>query len=101
MADSSNGEKACCAVCKKGQDAGDVSLKRCARCGSVSYCSRECQAQDWPTHKTSCKRPNYVLTVDLCPEYINAPRVRRTLSCPATATFLQLHHALQIAFGWA
>jgi hypothetical protein len=27
--------------------------------------------------------------------------VIRTLSCPANATFYQLHQALQVAFGWA
>jgi hypothetical protein len=29
------------------------------------------------------------------------PAIWRTLSCPAVATFKQLHRALQIAFGWA
>jgi hypothetical protein len=27
--------------------------------------------------------------------------VRRTLSCPASASFLELHYALQAAFGWS
>lgn len=26
----------------------------CARCGSISYCSKECQVADWKTHKLLC-----------------------------------------------
>jgi hypothetical protein len=37
----------------------------------------------------------------LCPDIIDDPPVTRTLACPATATFHELHLALQIAFNWA
>jgi hypothetical protein len=48
-------------------DEGDVSrkclcckstpkkLKKCAKCGVAKYCSKECQAKDWPRHKTECR----------------------------------------------
>jgi len=42
-----------CKICKK---TDETTLKKCARCKNplVQYCSRECQRQDWPTHRLSC-----------------------------------------------
>lgn len=60
-----------------------------------------CQKQDWPNHKLDCQAQNYILEVKLCPEDIVDPAVTRTLSCPAPATFEELHEVLQVAFGWA
>lgn len=30
-------------------------IKKCADCGTVKYCSRECQKQHWKVHKVDCK----------------------------------------------
>jgi hypothetical protein len=38
-----------CAKCGKGE-----SLKRCADCNNVYYCSRECQKSDYRNHRASC-----------------------------------------------
>jgi len=39
-----------CGFCKV---ASQQKLKNCV-CGRVSYCSKECQAKDWRSHKSSC-----------------------------------------------
>jgi hypothetical protein len=39
-----------CRVCGKEGD------KKCAQCLNARYCSKECQAKDWKTHKTQCKK---------------------------------------------
>ncbi|KAE8446410.1 hypothetical protein EG329_012015 [Mollisiaceae sp. DMI_Dod_QoI] len=89
-----------CAVCNK-IETDSIKLQLCARCKKSKYCSKECQAEDWPSHKTSCKADNYILKINLCPEAIQNPAVSRTLSCPANSTFEQLHDAIQTAFDWA
>jgi hypothetical protein len=41
-----------CVVCgKEGEN-----VKNCSRCKSVCYCSKQCQAADWPKHKKSCTK---------------------------------------------
>lgn len=44
----------CCYCCKK-SDAH--CFPRCSRCKRVSYCSRICQANAWPYHKSTCVQP--------------------------------------------
>ncbi len=41
--------------CNNGNNAESLQLKKCFRCLSVRYCSRECQAADWKAHKKVCK----------------------------------------------
>jgi hypothetical protein len=41
-----------CAVCEDSHE----KLKKCGRCGLVSYCSTECQEEDWAEHKLVCRR---------------------------------------------
>jgi hypothetical protein len=46
----------CCFVkCGKEQPNGPVKFKFCSRCKFAKYCSKECQAAAWPTHKLHCK----------------------------------------------
>jgi hypothetical protein len=46
-----NAEKSNCAKC------GKKGGKKCGKCQQVYYCSKECQAQDWKSHKAFCKLP--------------------------------------------
>ncbi|KAK2756737.1 hypothetical protein FQN54_005183 [Arachnomyces sp. PD_36] len=59
-----------------------------------------CRKNDVPNHKPNCKRKNIVLKIDLEPKVIKKPRITRTISCPASATFAELHVAIQMAFAW-
>lgn len=38
-----------CALC------GRRTSSRCSQCQSVSYCGKECQRADWPSHKHTCR----------------------------------------------
>ena len=31
------------------------NLRKCSRCRLVYYCSKDCQAKNWPIHKSYCK----------------------------------------------
>ena len=42
-----------CMQCGK-EATEDVPLKRCGKCHTTQYCSRECQKASWPIHKTFC-----------------------------------------------
>lgn len=43
-----------CGSCNKDQSQLSKSLKTCAKCKRVQYCSRECQKKDWKSHKRAC-----------------------------------------------
>ncbi len=45
-----------CACCAKTGSNPDTNLKRCAKCQTTHYCSRECQKADWKAHKKVCAR---------------------------------------------
>jgi hypothetical protein len=34
----------------------DMRLKKCSRCGNVSYCDRDCQKAAWRRHKSECRK---------------------------------------------
>lgn len=40
-----------CNSCKKQGE----QFQRCGRCKKVYYCGKDCQKNDWPTHKETCK----------------------------------------------
>ena len=42
-----------CSQCDA-REGAEVKLLTCARCKRTRYCSRECQAADWKSHKTEC-----------------------------------------------
>jgi len=50
-----NKSEGTCANCGKGEEAGS-SLKSCAACKLVKYCSRDCQVAHRPQHKKACKK---------------------------------------------
>ena len=47
-----------CAVCKK------VAEKKCSRCKTVAYCSKECQSSNWQMHKKLCQEKDKLSTTN-------------------------------------
>jgi hypothetical protein len=47
-----------CAGCRRMQAKREETKKflLCSACRQAYYCSRACQARDWPAHKTQCGR---------------------------------------------
>lgn len=46
-----------CSNCSKPQAELPEPLKRCAKCQTALYCSRECQKANWKSHKPTCHLP--------------------------------------------
>jgi len=44
-------DRKCCHTCGK---ASDKKLSKCARCHAITYCSPQCQRDDWPRHSFHC-----------------------------------------------
>ncbi|KAK2749220.1 hypothetical protein FQN57_006836 [Myotisia sp. PD_48] len=55
MADATTSPKKC-STCAKSEGAAGVDLKRCSKCQTSYYCSRDCQKSDWKKHKPICAR---------------------------------------------
>jgi hypothetical protein len=51
---TSNNEILRCSFCNNVAAPGKT-LAVCKACGLTRYCGKECQTQDWPSHKGSCK----------------------------------------------
>ncbi|PLB45814.1 putative MYND domain protein [Aspergillus steynii IBT 23096] len=51
-----------CNICTTTSD--DRPLKRCAKCRTQWYCSRECQKADWKSHKRICSKIAALSTPD-------------------------------------
>ncbi|KAF9178119.1 hypothetical protein BGZ51_008097 [Haplosporangium sp. Z 767] len=43
-----------CSHCGKTRSESESPFKRCAKCRSIVYCTRECQKNDWKVHKKVC-----------------------------------------------
>lgn len=43
-----------CGGCKKDSSWFSAGLKKCSRCNTESYCSRDCRKRNWKQHKKAC-----------------------------------------------
>jgi ankyrin repeat protein len=56
------------ALCARCGAPGATGMRRCSKCKSVRYCSRECQQSDWKQHKLQCKKVSKKLAARGDPE---------------------------------
>ncbi|KAJ6447766.1 hypothetical protein C8R45DRAFT_180799 [Mycena sanguinolenta] len=76
--------KLACAVCGK----HEYELRRCGKCKHASYCSKECQKADWPTHKHACSAGDSGLNMMKVAQTLNASTFLNTqLQCAFIAAF--------------
>ena len=84
-----------CGVSENEQQAAGVGagpkLKFCSKCGVARYCSKDCQARDWPLHKESCGKgevlgPGDVLMVSAFQRLNLAQSASATSAAPARAS---------------
>ncbi|KAK7917413.1 hypothetical protein PG985_011021 [Apiospora marii] len=59
--DEAEGKEQKCGACGK----TDASLSKCTGCGTVRYCSKECQLKGWSElgHKSNCKSLKAIKTI--------------------------------------
>lgn len=80
-----------CSSCRKTESQLPNPLKRCAKCKSQWYCSRDCQKADWKTHKKVCgkTRPepprSMITTADLSTGHTVDPKAICYIPSPFTA----------------
>ena len=43
-----------CHKCDKTGKRKKDKLSKCGKCQAITYCSRECQVEDWSRHKDNC-----------------------------------------------
>lgn len=91
-----------CAHCKKSAaDLGAVALKRCSKCKTTPYCSRDCQKADWKAHKKGCDRGAAAAGSSSSPFTTSGPGPTRTTTVPGIP--IQVHsttpEAVQEAFS--
>jgi hypothetical protein len=70
-----------CKVCNKSNE----NMQLCSACKSVRYCSRECQKEDWKSHKTSCLELGQVYLSDKAIETVFNNK-------PFNKMFQYIHH---------
>lgn len=43
-------------ICLECSGKSQNKVSACSRCKTIAYCSKECQAEDWPRHKLVCSK---------------------------------------------
>ena len=57
------------------KEANPAILRRCGKCYTVSYCGRECQKKDFPSHKKRCKEATRIIS-EISEQWLICPQRR-------------------------
>lgn len=75
--------------------------KRCSGCLAVSYCSKQCQSEDWHTHKTQCRSTTTIkgnAVKQSAEESLKVTPQEHTVKSPPNGYLWRLHNKCQLLF---
>ena len=94
-----------CLSCKKRQDKDKSTLKTCVRCGVAQYCDRNCQKEDFKTHKGFCsviqKNVEFKSVMAKAMEEIHIPDFLKGSMMEQTPELVQYFSLGQLFFDFA
>ncbi|KAF7375842.1 putative MYND domain protein [Mycena sanguinolenta] len=82
-----------CWMCFKNNEELGRPMRRCSKCQTANYCSKECQTLSWPTHKAVCDGAEYKIFSKLVKNLSLNFTLLMQLNCCFVLAFDLLQHS--------